>query len=207
MESLCQLSNELVEKDKLIKRIDDALSYAATLVGIKYKWWYGQDLLQDGSPLWVGIGEVKRSDIKSCGCTGFLNLIRRKYDLNVPGISDKDTLFPGGLQVWIDYLLSRSIEVCGQTEQFETNKHYQRGSLLVRPKMNHNDSGHIAIIYTDDDKTNPLNNKLIHSYPSSDELVFHSVGPGVVIESIEYSHGLLADGVYKYVFPPGTWLK
>lgn len=216
-----QTSEQINKHTELSVIIDNALSYASTLVGVKYAWWSGQDLSQDGEPFWVGIGEVKRSKIISCSCTGLLNLIRRKCSLNVPGrvnesivnesifnenAFDGQSLFPGGIQVWVRYLLSRSIELYGRIEHFDENKHYRRGSLLVRPKMNFKDQGHIAIIYTDDNKTNPLKNKLIHSYPASDEIVSHSVDPGVIIEQIAYSHNLLANGVYKYVFSPETWL-
>ena len=186
--------------------IDNVLLYAKTLVGIEYQWWYGHDLFQDGEPFWVGVGEVKKSNIKSCSCTGLINLIRRKFNLSVPGISDKNINYPGGIEVWVKYLSAQSIKLYGFIESFDKTKHYRRGSILIQPKTSSKNQGHIALIIADDNKLDPLNNKLIHSYPASEKIVPEPVGPGVVIEHISYSHNFYPDGLYKYVFPPETWL-
>lgn len=194
--------------------VNEILAYATTLIGIKYEWWNGQDLFEDGKPFWVGVGEVPRSNIISCSCTGLLNLIRRQYGLSVPGLDtpvpntvDKSLIFPGGMKLWLEYLFARSIELYGCIETFDESKHYRKGSLLVHPNTGRNDQGHIAIIYTDDDKNNPLNNEIIHSYPYINKVVSHCVGPGVIIEPISITHKLLPEGVYKYVFTPETWLQ
>jgi hypothetical protein len=187
--------------------IDDALAYASTLVGIKYEWWAGHDLFRDGKPFWVGEGEVSRVNIDSCSCTGLLNLIRRKCGLKVPGANDKTIMFPGGTKIWIDYLFTQSIKLKNDVEIFDAKKHYPKGSLLVVPIYKHGDQGHVAIIYTDDDKENPLNNKLIHSYPACDKFVPHLIGPGITVENIAYSHNFFDGGLYKYVFSPETWLS
>lgn len=158
------------------------LEYGISLLGIPYQWWEGGDFRLDGPPFWSGgIGEVPRQKITSCNCTGFLNLIRRKFDLDIPGIGGD---YPGGTYEWFHYLIQKE-----NLEEFDSSKSYPPGSLLFRPYQSIDDQGHVAIVYE--------NSQLLHCYSER----------GVALDSdIQTSHSWSEEGYYKYVFTPESWM-
>ncbi len=91
-------------------------------------------------------------------CAGFLNLICRKFGLEIPGAKEKH-FYAGGTRSW--WL---SFERTGQLKPFNPTQSYSPGTLLLRDFRSEEDQGHIAIVF---DGT-----KIIHSWPEK----------GVVIE-------------------------
>lgn len=184
------------------------LEYVNHLTGIPYKWWGGEDLRIDGPPFWAGGSTVVPIyRISSCSCTGLINLVRRKYNLSIPGCDDKSYSLPGGTHKWFQYFVAKYLRLGMGMEPFDISKNYPKGSLLMRPYSSPTDQGHIAIIFSDD-KQDVLDNKLIHSYPRSEKMCLGTIGPGITIDpGIRNSHNWDNDGFYKFVIPPEIWLS
>ncbi|VBB18991.1 hypothetical protein YASMINEVIRUS_1523 [Yasminevirus sp. GU-2018] len=185
--------------------LDEVVNYAKTLKWTPYRWWTGQDIRVDGEPFWVGRGEVPTSKITSCSCTGLLNLIARKFSLEIPGYNVSGEVFPGGVNRWFIHLENNSRKKYGELLPFDPKKVYRRGTILFSPKTK-KDQGHVAMIVSDSDLDDPMNNEIIHSYPDSEVPRMGLVFPGVSIEPVRVSHAFHTDGMYKFVFPPDTWL-
>jgi hypothetical protein len=197
--------SELMGEFQVIQMIE----YGKKLVNIPYKFWEGEDIRVGGAPFWVGEDPVPIPWITACSCTGLINLIRRYLALSIPGHGDRSVIFPGGIREWIKYLKQKNND---SLEKFQVTKTYKKGSLLIRPSgqtgpSKQYEQGHVAIIYSDD-KTNVLDNELLHCYPDSNKFRKGLIGPGVRVDkTIASSHAWDPDGgFYKYVVAPELWL-
>jgi hypothetical protein len=172
--------------------VSKVLKYAKSLVGIKYKCWEGEDTMAK-EPFWAENKEVPSTEYLSTHaicCAGLINLIRRYLNLSVPGVEEKYR-FSGGTWIWYKYLLKKDVLI-----DFNINKKYPRGTLLIRKYKNIEDQGHVAIIYSSK-KDNVLYEKVIHSYYPR----------GVQIDSaLGTSHFWLAKGYYTHACLPQNWL-
>lgn len=203
-----QKSKSIILPDHVdIKYIQDVLEYGESLKSIPYKWWEGDDLRKDGGPFWSGgTDEVPVTKIKSCSCTGLLNLIRRRYGLSIPGTEDKSCVFPGGTFQWFQYLSQKIKSHGNEMERFDTSLKYPKGSLLFRPYSNISDQGHIAILFSDN-KPNVLDNTLLHCYPDSAVMRPGLIYPGITIDpEARSSHEWKKEGFYKFIIQPHIWL-
>lgn len=189
------------------EHIQCVLEYGSLLEGTPYKWWTGEDLRTDGQPFWSGgTQEVPIHKITACSCTGLLNLIRRRFGLSIPGSDDVNCAFPGGTYRWFQYLSRKMIKQYSKLKKFATSDRYPKGSLLFRPYSGLDDQGHVAIIFSDD-KSDVLDNSLLHCYPNSSVIKKDLVYPGIIIDpDVRFSHYWEKKGSYKFVFPPEIWL-
>jgi hypothetical protein len=190
------------------KFINDVLSYGESLIGIPYKWWQGKNFRSDIGPFWSGGNkEVSFSTINCCNCTGLLNLIRRKFNLSIPGFNRPLCEYPGGTYEWFKYLTEK-LERNGvllQYHLFDTNKSYPKGTLLFRPYNDINDQGHVAIVFSHNN--NILDNNLLHCYPEDGIVRDGLIKPGITIdELVRTSHNWNKYGFYSYAFLPEIWL-
>ena len=115
-------------------------------------------------------------------------------------------MFPGGVSRWFTHLTNNSRKIYGEILPFDQKKVYKRGTILFSPKTK-KDQGHVAIIVSESDAEDPMNNEIIHSYPDSEVPRVGMISPGVSIEHVRFSHAFHEDGMYKFVFPPETWLS
>jgi hypothetical protein len=113
--------------------------------------------------------EIKKND-KSIVCTGFINLLRRKLGLDIPGLEgnikgkykELYKKYPGGTGAWFLYLHQRKL-----LEKFDMKMKYPKGTLLLaRFKNVEFDQGHVAVVYEDTDNKTSINDQLIiHASP------------------------------------------
>lgn len=98
---------------------------------------------------------IKKNGIN---CAGFINLIRRHMNLEIPGIitGEKKSIFPGGTGEWFGYLKKEK-----RLEKIDYDKTYPKGTLLLED-YNPNNQGHLAMVYTSN-KKGLLNSKIIHT--------------------------------------------
>ena len=152
--------------------------------------------------------EVPLSNINCCNCAGLLNLIRRKYNLSIPGFNRLSCKYPGGTYEWFHYLIEKlkRNNILLQSQQFDKDKSYPKGTLLFRPYNDINDQGHVAIIFSSD-KENILDNNLLHYYPEDGIVRDGMIKPGITIDDlIKSSHNWNRYGFYSYAFLPEIWL-
>lgn len=124
--------------------VDAILFIAEQFLGIPYKPWdpnvtcYGNH-----GPFWAfhapcpTLMEIKKGQMN---CAGFINLLRRVYDQEIPGVYE-ESYYAGGTYEWYIYLDSREILI-----PFDKNMDYPRGTLLLRKYRDEKDDGHLAII-------------------------------------------------------------
>ena len=157
-------------------KIDTILNYATSLIGTPFRW-YDQELdsFNGTDKFWCenspppASNEINEND-KSIVCIGFINLLRRKADLNIPGLNGNITgkykefykNYPGGTGAWWLYLFQQK-----RLEKFDIKRRYPKGTLLLaRYKDDINDQGHGAVVYDDSDESKTINDQLIiHSRP------------------------------------------
>jgi len=157
-------------------KIDDTLNFATALVGTPFRWYdpevdsfNGADKFWCENALAPSSKEINKND-KSIVCTGFINLLRRKAGLNIPGLNGNIKgkyrefykNYPGGTGAWWLYLFQQK-----RLEKFDIKKKYPKGTLLLaRYKDDIKDQGHVAVVYDDSDESKTINDQLIiHSRP------------------------------------------
>lgn len=188
--------------DETIKKI---LTFCDTLLGIEYVWW--NSTMEDCGPQsYSRIGEIPNlSKIKETGmnCVGIINLIRKKLDLEIPGLKENDA-YAGGTYEWFKYLREK-----GKLKKLDLRKSYPVGTLLLRNYKNGNDQGHVAIIYDTNEKS-ILFSKLLHCY-SSTPFNKHNIHkfhkPGLTVDSsVAESYSWYSNGTYTHICLPEDWL-
>jgi hypothetical protein len=189
------------------KNANLALRYAKKLIGTKYVWWQdGDDIVGNTGPFWsTNMKAPDADDVKkdSCACTGLINLMRRKVGLTIPGVLE-NSKYAGGTYIWFKYL-----EKNKKLKEFDINKKYPKGTLLLRKYKNKDDQGHVAVIFTEG-KNNVLYEKIIHSYSDvSYQNNKNKVGPGVTLTMLGISHFSTNEpkGYYSHICLPKDWLK
>lgn len=162
--------------------------YAQSLVGVPYGYWSGQTIPRDDStPFYATNGvEPDRIMLETQGvcCTGFINLICRRFSIPVPGVNDPHELYPGGTGAWYKFLEPALVP-------FDPQAQYEDGTLLFRPYKDFQEQGHIALV---------MKNQTLHSFayvwePSTQT----TVDPGV-------SRTPIWPDYYVYAAPPSSWL-
>lgn len=183
-----------------------AFTYAKGLLGTKYKYWHPEDKIVDidDGPFWAcnkpapTIDTVKNSN---CACTGVINLIRRKLNLKVPGVEENE-YYAGGTHAWFNYMRNEDRIV-----EFDINKKYPVGTLLLRDYYDVFDQGHVAVIISEG-QSNVLYEDILHSIPDEDykEDDFSLIGPGIIMMQLGKSHFFHKDGTYTHACLPENWL-
>lgn len=127
-----------------MERVEYILSKAEELIGIEYNPWnpniscYGNH-----GPFWAFHAPCPSLDLIKKGqlnCAGFINILRRDLNLEIPGAFD-ESYYAGGTYEWYIYLDSREYLVA-----FQKNIDYPRGTLLLRRYRDVEDDGHLAIV-------------------------------------------------------------
>lgn len=133
------------------------LSYAKSFLGIPYRWWNPAVSCCDNTgPFWAAEGEeVPLNEVVKghVNCAGLLNLICRKFRIEIPG-STSCHFYAGGTVSWWSYFDTLQI-----LEPFEPAKEYPVGSILLRKYRSEEDQGHIAIVCE--------GLKIIHAWPDT----------------------------------------
>jgi hypothetical protein len=202
--------------------IDNAISYATSLVGLPFRWYnpdidafIGSDKFWCSNDVAPTAKEILDSD-KSICCAGLPNLMRRFQGFCVPGLDDSIRgkyseyykQFPGGTGAWFLYLYQNS-----RLEKFDKKRRYPRGTLLIaRFKDNEKDQGHLAVVYSDTDEEKTIREQqIIHSVPTIDfnEKHKHKNHGSIVIEPFIVSDNKFKwdrYSYYKWVCFPENWL-
>lgn len=187
---------------------EKALEFASSLVGTPYGWWTeGQTLWGGLAPFWVANVPPPSPEIIKCrstNCTGLINLIYRYIDKPIPGTERGEEYdFPGGTWIWFHTLEERRA-----LQDFDPNKLYPKGTLLLRDYTSEYDQGHVAVIY-EACGTSVLESRLIHSYPDEiNPVAGIQVSPGVTIDAqVADSHcNWMGGNYYTHVCLPDSWL-
>ena len=162
-------------------KINDAINFGKSLVGIPYGWWSGGDCDIKG-PMWAENGPVPKN-INSCNCAGLANLILRYMNKELPYI---ENITIGGTLSYFTYYESVS-------EPFDIDKTYPIGTLLMRNFRDIDDQGHVAIIIENTGKIS----KVLQSH-------IDDTTNGVNIDySLEESH---CGDYYEKIVLPENWL-
>jgi hypothetical protein len=186
------------QAEKLSERIDEALKYAKTLLGIPYRWCKDQDvelIATHDDKFWaahlypVDAAFIKDHDL-SIVCTGLINLIRRHFGLSIPGrgsnLHSSKTKYPGTTKKWFHYL-----EKQGALEPFDPQKCYPVGTLLLAPfRSNKEDQGHVAILVDQSLNGTVLQALILHATPKigyHKSLLMKDHG-STLIEPLKISH-------------------
>lgn len=169
-----------------MSEIRDAIDYAKSLIGVPYVWWDGKNIpVADVAPFYVCDSSPPTNEfvrMNGCCCTGLINLMRRRVELEIP----KSCKYPGGTGAWLSYLKRKRM-----LKPYNSDEKYPGGTLLVRPYDDYSDQGHVAVLLDD--------GNVIHCYPDdpTPSPGFHS--PGVTITPV-------LDDYYKYQCSPEKWL-
>lgn len=131
------------------------LSYAKSFLGIPYRWWNPMvSCCENTGPFWACEGpEVPLEEVQKghmC-CAGLLNLVCRKFGLEIPGAKDLH-IYAGGTGLWWDFF-----EETDRLQPFDPSVSYPKATLLLRKYKSEEDQGHIAICMGED--------LILHSWP------------------------------------------
>lgn len=194
--------------------IDDALTYALSLLYIPYRWYREGERIHGDDKFWAKNGPPPSSlqieILDRCiVCTGLINLMRRYNGLSIPGLNgtldEHGLLYPGTTGIWFQYLSMK-----GRLEPIDIKKKYPRGTLLLRNFHDiENDQGHVAVLLTDVSHS-ILHEKIIHSsadfsYEYSLEENVEDAGR-VDICRFQFSHSFDKSGYYTHICLPQNWL-
>lgn len=164
--------------------IDDALAYARTLVGARYRWYLSGPILENdqfyacNEPYIPAEIILDPANDLSLVCTGLINLMRRFVRQPIPGtpalpllddipgydLAHDATLYPGTTGIWFHYLRQQD-----WLEDPDYDMEYPVGTLLIKCfESVYGDQGHVAIIVGYSGKVPCLANALIlHAYAGS----------------------------------------
>lgn len=193
------------------------------MLGIPYRWYdENVDTFNGIDKFWCentpapSAFEIIKND-KSIVCTGFINLLRRKLGLDIPGLDgnirgkykELYRKYPGGTGAWFLYLNQRKC-----LEKLDMNMKYPKGTLLLARFKNNGefDQGHAAVVYDDMDNTTTINDQLIiHASPDilyTDKDKYKNHG-SVKIEPFYISNNNWKSkkkSYYTFVCYPEKWL-
>jgi hypothetical protein len=165
--------------------IKKALSYGEKLVGKPYGKWTSSDNMVDVDEPYFAYDTKapSPSKIKSASCGGFINLLRRSLDLNIPGKGD----YKGGTQQWFYVLNKKKL-----LEKIDLKKSYPVGTLLIRNYKDVLDQGHVAVVYS-------------QGLTLKTSSIIHSYYKGILIDDNLKTFGD-KKGYYSHVCYPEKWL-
>lgn len=163
------------------------LEWLSRLEGKPYgSWKEGDNINNSDGPFWTKAEKVPDiSNIDSVSCAGLINLGRRFMRFDVPGIESN---YQGGTYIWFQYLSNLNV-----LHDVDINKKYPNGTLLLRNYNDVDNQGHVAIVYTANDKLK--DSTIIHSYTDK----------GVSINSFMESHKWIENGYFTHVCLPENW--
>jgi len=162
--------------------INQALTYGLSLLHTKYLLWKDDDTNPDYIFYVNGVPSNRDIRIKGVNCAGFINLVRQSIGRTmIEPAGEIGKMCYGGTGYWYELLSSRNV-----LENYNKDKKYPRGTLLLRKYRNENDQGHVAIVF--------------NGYP----YVLHSYcedcnNCGVNITKIKPNY-------YEYAIKPDDWL-
>jgi hypothetical protein len=170
--------------------MNDLREYVDEIIGTPYVWWRdGMTTLGNVAPFWASHGDVpSASEIvqNGCNCTGFINLLRRKRGMTLPGVVD-GWFYGAGICAWTEAL--REVLM-----PFDADASYPEGTLLLRTYRDPEDQGHVAVLWS---SGSVLAQKLAHSY----------IADGIAInKTVAWSHAWAEGGYYEYVCLPENWI-
>ena len=138
----------------------DTLILIHKLLGTKYVFWDGREWSSNNKgPFYVSKDKnINLNYIRNngCNCAGFINLLFRNKCIEIP---DFDSDYPGGTYAY---------GFGCKWERYKKNNNYPKYSLLLKPYIEGEDEGHIALVLE--------NNKMAHCYPIK----------GIIIEDIKH---------------------
>jgi hypothetical protein len=134
-------------------KIEEAMVYAKSFIGIPYRWHRTGDKIQGTDKFWAENGcvvtcEQIKSEDKCIVCTGLSNLVRRKLGFSIPGLAGElgkvGLEFPGTTGVWFWVFKNKE-----RVEEVDFSRKYPIGTLLLADYVSDESQGHIAIIAND----------------------------------------------------------
>jgi len=158
------LGGSLTTKEQA--KIDEAMIYTKSLIGIPYRWHRTGDKIKGDDKFWSENGctvtyEKIKKDDKCIVCTGLANLVRRKLGLSIPGLAGElgkvGLEFPGTTGVWFWVFKNKE-----RLEKVNFTKKYPIGTLLLADYVSDESQGHVAIIVSDNGK-NLKEQEIIHA--------------------------------------------
>lgn len=190
-----------------IKKIEECINYARTLIGIKYSLW--NESMDDTGPFNYAqndiVPQIKIIKANGINCTGLTNLMRRFMKLEIPGrITGKPIhKFAGGTYCWFNYLLKEN-----RLELIDYTKTYPIGTLLISNYKNEENQGHVSVL-TNITNTGLLYQSCIHSYFTY-PIKKNKLGqlyPGVAEDKfVAQSAFWQNDGTFTHICYPQNWL-
>lgn len=134
-------------------KINEAMIYAKSFIGIPYRWHRTGDKIKGDDKFWaanepkITAEKIKKED-KCIVCTGLANLVRRKLGFSIPGLAGElgkvGLEFPGTTGVWFWVFKNK-----GRLEEVDFNRKYPIGTLLLADYVSDESQGHVAIIAND----------------------------------------------------------
>ena len=171
--------------------MEEILTFAESLIGVKYTLWKGGPLSKEPYPFYINeIPNIEYIKQNGINCAGFINLLRLKSGKDVPGNGD----YRGGTFSWFNHFKEKNC-----LEVFDYRKRYPLGTLFMREYRSIKDQGHCAVLYELDKNDLWLNNKIIHSYNDEN-------GGTVGLSVLGHSHYSIPEGYYEYIILPENWL-
>ena len=128
------------------KSIEQALTYAKTLINIPYRWYdESADVFKQDDQFWCGDGPAPSAktiilEDKCIVCTGLINLMRRYIGLPIPQYGE----YSGGTVAWVKYLTETK-----RIKDINLDVKYPAGTLLIKKYKNHEEQGHVAVMLED----------------------------------------------------------
>lgn len=188
------------------KDIISMISFINQLLGTPYILWRA-DQKDCGIQAYVSHEPIPTIDyIKQTGinCVGLINLIRRYFKQDIPGIKENKQ-YAGGTYEWFKYFKKNK-----RLKKFNYKKSYPIGTLLLRNYSNEQDQGHMAIIYNDYNGKDVLFCELVHAYydiSDNKNIKNKKLSPGLIVDnSVGLSHFWFSQGTYTHICYPNDWI-
>jgi hypothetical protein len=213
---LCKIINQKGgdnSQTENLKKIDDVLDYAKTMIGVPYRWFRQGEDINGTDKFWAdNTGIVLRKHIdtfdKCIVCTGLINLIRRYLKLSIPGLDGEGPKyakkFPGTTGIWFGYLKRK-----GRLQKLDITKKYPKGTLLLKNfESIDNDQGHVAVIIDEFGNT-VLEQNILHSFANylyNESYDMKNVGETNIQNFKDIHFGWKELGYFTHVCYPENWL-
>ena len=175
----------------LNQTIDAVISFAESLVGIKYvRWEKGKDYNFHCDEL----PSLKLIQTDGVCCSSFINILMLYSGKKIP---EHRNIMRGGTLYWTVFFKDKNI-----LEKFDYTKKYPLGTIFLRNFYNEQDQGHMAMLtdYSSKEPHKILYAKIIHAYHYNDHCAVGKTSLGVSHFS---SRG--ETGYYEYAVLPHNW--
>tara|TARA_B100000401_G_scaffold378779_1_gene279861 strand:- start:5208 stop:5768 length:561 start_codon:yes stop_codon:yes gene_type:complete len=173
------------------QKIDDVISFAESLIGIKYvKWEQGKDYNFHCDE----IPSLEMLKMEGVCCSSFINILMLYSGKIIP---ENRNIMRGGTLYWAVFFRDNNV-----LEKFDYTKKYPLGTIFLRNFYNETDQGHMAMLtdYNKDEPDKILYSKIIHAYIYNNHCAVGKTSLGV-------SHFSSDDdtGYYEYAVLPQKW--